>query len=228
VVFGSQGRAPLIGAVKRQLYVVFVLACAALTSCATEPIDYVLPDPDLSLDPAALSPQRIIYQCDKWVNGERPTDEKIFVDVSFDRRSESEPADHATSRHIAALVKHGGQVVYQFHFPAVRAWIATSEIPALSKEEPVVAILRIANLRRYDWNVGVGYLLPYSYEEGARRYAELGGRVDFRFNSFNAISGVLPDRSVETLRKDPNVQYAESLAPYPNPDCPGAFQEMSR
>jgi len=195
-----------------------VLLFVHLGACATEPLDYVLPDRDLSLDPAALAEPRLIYECNKWI-GEKPTDEKIFVDVAFDRRTEAEPYDHPTSRHIAAVQKHGGKIVYKFHFPAVRAWIASSEIPALYDEEPIKAVIRVTNLRRYDWSAFVGYVRPYSYQEGARRFPGYGGRVDIVLDQINAIVGLIPDESVAALRNDPNIDYVETNPPYANTEC---------
>jgi len=178
-----------------------------------------LPDPDLTLNPAALSEPVGIYACGEWVNGPQPVEEKIFVDVSFDRRSPSDPDDHPTSRHLAAVTRHGGEVVYKFHVPAARVWIKTGEIPALTREEPVQAVLRIPNLRRYDWRAAVGFIAPYSYQQGAARYGELGGRVDLVFDRINGISGLIPDRSISELRRDARVEYIANHAPYIDPEC---------
>jgi hypothetical protein len=190
----------------------------SVVACATEPLDYRLPDPDLSLDPAALSEPVGMYACDSWIYGSEPLEEKVFVDVSFDRRTLSDPDDHPTSRHLEAVTKHGGQVVYKFHFPAARVWIKTSEIPALSKEESVRLVFRIPNLRRYDWPAGAGFIKPYTYQQGAVRYAQLGGRVNVLLDQINYVSGVIPDRSVPELRRDEHVEYVVSSAPYTDPE----------
>jgi hypothetical protein len=195
------------------------LLIGSLFACATEPVEYSLPDPDLSLSPAALARFNLIYACGSWVNGPQPSEEKVFVDVSFDRRTAADPDDRPTSRHLVAVANHGGQVVYKFNFPAVRVWIKTSEIPGLSREESVIAVLRVSNLRRYDWPAAVGFIAPYSYQQGASRYAELGGRVDYVFSSINGISGVIPDRSIPELRRDVRVEYVASRAPFADPDC---------
>ena len=191
----------------------------SIVACATEPLDYTLPDPDFSLDPAALSKPAPMYACGSWINGPEPSEEKVFVDVSFDRGTESDPDDHPTDRHLAAVTRHGGEIVYKFHFPVARVWIKTNEIPALSKEAPVLLVFRIPNLRRYDWQAGAGFIKPYSYKQGATRYAQLGGRVDLVFDQFNSISGLIPDRSVSELRRDEHVDYVESSAPYQDPEC---------
>lgn len=194
-----------------------VLACAlaAISGCSwlTESTGYKLPDPDLSLDPAALQQPKLIYLCGGWVSGAPPVEENILVDVSFNRPGPEYPDDRPTSAHLAVVRKHGGEVLYQFHFPAVRAWIPSRNIPALSLD--VVGVFKVADPRRYDWNAAVGYRLPYSYREGEVRYNELGGRVDYRFDVTNSIAGLLPDRSAVVLRNDPNVTYVESGAPFP-------------
>jgi hypothetical protein len=143
----------------------------------------------------------------------------MFVDIEFDRDDLSDTDSHPTTRHLSVLKDHGGQVVYQFQFPAVRAWVPTANVPALAEDDAVVGVFWVDNLRRYDWNAGVGYISPYSYKTGKLRYEELGGRVDFEFDQINAISGLIPDRSVAILRRDRNVHHVESRVPFPNPDC---------
>jgi hypothetical protein len=83
----------------------------------------------------------------------------------------------------------------------------------------VVIVLRIPNLRRYDWQAAVGFVAPYNYQQGAQLYAQLGGRVDFLFGQINAASGLIPDQSVSQLRQDARVEYVASQAPYPDPNC---------
>lgn len=194
------------------------LSLVLLSGCSflTEPLGYDLPDPDLSLDPTALVQPRLLYGCGEWLNGPRPDDEKILVDVSFVRPTLKDPEDRPTATHLAALKRHGGQVLYTFQFPAVRAWIATDDIPGLDAEIAVESLFRVANPRRYDWNASVGYIGQYSYKDGATRFAELGGRVDYRFDVINAISGLIPDRSSAVIRGGRNVDYMVSAVPYPN------------
>ena len=200
----------------KSLLVGLTLALTAACSLFTEPLGYDLPDPDPSLDQAALVAPRLLFACGEWLNGPRPEDEKILVDVSFVWNYLDDPADRPTSTQLAALKRHGGQVLYTFSFPAVRALVATSEISALDDEIAIEALFRVANPRRYDWKAGVGYRRPYSYQDGAIKYEELGGRVDFRFDAINAISGLLPDRSAAVLRQDRNVDHVESAASIPN------------
>lgn len=199
--------------------IVFVVSFVLLSACSlfTEPLGYDLPDPDLSLDSAALQQPYLIYGCGRWIDGGPPLDEKIFVDVAFLRPNlGEEPDDRPTARHLAALARHGGKVAYKFQFPAVRAWIATKDIPGLAGDKAVNSVFRVANLRRYDWNASIGYRSPYSFKDGAIRFEELGGRVDYRFNVINAIAGLMPDRSAAILRRDSNVDHVESQPPFPN------------
>lgn len=196
----------------------FILSLALLSACSllTEPLGYDLPDPDLSLNPAALEPQNIIYGCGRWI-GDPPVEEKIFVDIAFLRPDlDEEPEDRPSPRHLAALARYGGKVAYKFHFPAVRAWIATKDIPGLAGDRAVNSVFRVANLRRYDWTASVGYRGDYSYRDGAIRFAELGGRVDYQFDVINAIGGLIPDRSAAVLRQDRNVDHVASQPPFPN------------
>lgn len=214
----SQFRVTRRNPVTRYKSILIGLSLVLTSACSlfTEPLGYDLPDPDPSLDQAALVAPRLLYGCGEWLNGPRPEDEKILVDVSFVWNYLDDPADRPTSTQLAALKRHGGQVLYTFNFPAVRAWVATSEISALDDELAVEALFRVANPRRYDWKAGVGYRRPYSYQDGAIRYEELGGRVDFRFDVINAISGLIPDRSAAVLRQDRNVDHVESAASIPN------------
>jgi hypothetical protein len=80
----------------------------------------------------------------------------------------------------------------------------------------LVSVLRVADPQRRDWPVIVGYRSPYSYAEGAASFVQVGGRVDRRYESINAIAGLIPDRSVRALRMDPRVEYVEGAAPFPH------------
>ena len=188
-----------------------------LVACATEPLDYDLPEPDNSLDPQALSATpRVIFMCDKWVDGASPSEPKVFLDVSFLRRGEDDEYKRPTSSDIALVKRHGAQVVYQFHVRAVRIWIPTANVPALGKEDEVNLILRVPNLRRYDWLVGAAYQPSYSLSAGTARFAELGGRVDRTYTSFNGLTGMLPDRSIAELRADPSTLWVEGQEGFEN------------
>ena len=191
--------------------------CAFVTACVgvSGPKDYDLPPEDRSLDPAALQQPHLIYGCGQWMEGESPSPEKIFVDVAFIRNDPADPQDRPSDRHLAALKKRGGAVAYTFHFPGVRTWIAKADIPELAADKEVESVFRIADLRRYDWNVDVGYGSRAAYNAGLVSFEELGGRVNYRFEGINAIGGLIPDRSVPSLRKSPDTKYVESSVPIP-------------
>lgn len=189
----------------------FALAVAFLSaigcSGSTAPVGFTLPDPDPSLDPAALVSPTLLFVCNSWVGNTPPTEKSLFVDIFFGQRSADDPDDRPRSASIDAVERHGGQIVYRFHFPAVRAWMEASEIPALVKEGGVNVVFRVTNPRRYDWATFVGYKKPYSYLDGTARFEELGGRVTSSYNSINAIFGLIPDRSVTALRREAAVDY---------------------
>lgn len=183
----------------------------------TEPKGYDLPDRDYSLDPARVVQPEPLYGCGVWVDGKPQVDEKIFADIAFVRRELEDPYDAPYPRHIEIVKRHGGQIVHRFNVPAVRAWISTARIESLAAERDVLVIFKVANLRRYDVAVFVGYNEPYSYVEGAIRFAQLGGRVGSTYNSFNSLFGILPDQAIPVLRNSPHVEYVEDAGWF----CPG-------
>ncbi len=135
--------------------------------------------------------------------------------MSFGRVGPADPMDRLTSAYRDLIKRHGGQILYTFRFPAARVRIPTKNVRSLAVGAPSVSILYVLDPRRYDWPIAVGYRRPYSYVEGERRFRELGGRVEYRFDAINALGGLIPDRSVAALRGDPNVEYVEGVPPYP-------------
>lgn len=197
-----------------------LLACMLFAACVgvSGPKEFELPGVDPNLDPAALKQLHFIFACGEWIGGSIPSQDKIFVDVAFIRRDQaSDPRDRPSTRHLATLRKHGGEVAYTFHFPAVRTWISTKSIPGLAADQEVKSVFRIVDLTRYDWNVDVGYRSRAAYNAGLVRFAEFGGQVNYQFEFINAIGGLMPDRSAADLRKIPEVEYVESSVPFP--DC---------
>ncbi len=192
------------------------LGCVLVSACVgvSGPNDYELPEADPNLDPAALQEPHLIYGCGQW-SPEAPAGEKLFVDIAFIRRDEDDPKDQPSNHHLAILTKYGGEVAYKFHFPAVRAWISRAAIPGLAADKDVYSVMRIADLRRYDWYAIVGYRSRGAFNAGLRNFAELGGRIKYNFEPINAISGLIPDPSVAILWKSPDVQYVEFSGPIP-------------
>lgn len=187
-----------------------VVLLSTACSVLTEPREYTLPERDYSIDPAALVAPKLLFGCGRWAVANPPKDKKIFVDIQFVRPTLADPGDRVYRSHIAAVEKHGGEIVYEFHFPVARVWISANEIPELAKESGIDGFYSVSNLRRYDWPTGVGYVKPYSFEEGAVRFEQLGGRVYSRYNTINAIGGLIPDVAAAVLRQDKRVDYAES------------------
>jgi hypothetical protein len=68
----------------------------------------------------------------------------------------------------------------------------------------------VPDLRRYDWNVIVGYRRPLQDADSAQ-FVDLGGRVKYRWDSINALSGALPDHSIPVLRNMEAVEYVEAV-----------------
>lgn len=54
--------------------------------------------------------------------------------------------------------------------------------------------------------VSVGFSHPLN-DADVELYESLGGRVEYRWDSLRALSGVLPDRSIPILREQPEVEY---------------------
>ena len=113
------------------------------------------------------------------------------------------------------VTSHGGRVLYDFAVPAVRARIVMSAIPdmvsAMVRESQWPVIRSVPNLRRYDVPaLAVGFTVPLT-DEHVSFYESLGGRVEHRFDSIRALSGVLPDRSISALLDRWDTSYVEAL-----------------
>lgn len=192
----------------------------------TEPVGFVLPPPDPSLDPSALRDPVFRFLCGTWVDSivinrqlrpvPQPSEPWVLIDVAFGRLGPSDPPDRLTPEHRSVIKRHGGQVLYPFHFPAARIWIPTRNVPGLSTgARSTVSIFYVRDPSRYDWPVGVNYKRPYSFRDGEPRFAALGGRVDYRFDVINSLAGLLPDRSVAALRADSEVAFVEASPAFP-------------
>lgn len=114
------------------------------------------------------------------------------------------------------MEQHGGRILYTFHFPAVRVWIRAGDVSALASQAgPAISVLGVADPRRFDWQFIASYRQshPYNAQDESTLVA-LGSRIDYRLDVINALGGVIPDRSVATLRRDPNVEIVEGVPPF--------------
>jgi hypothetical protein len=188
-------------------------ACRSVTDA--EP--YVLPPPDASLDPAALREGRVLYRCGGWLRNARPAGERVVVDVFFGRRGPEDPPDRPLPAHLARVRAAGGQVLHEFSFPAVRAYVPVAGVPSLTGGGFDPAVHEVPDPRRYDWRATAVYRAPLTAAD-RERVRTLGGRVDSVLADLNFLVVTLPDRSYPTLRAESNVDAVEAAAQY----CPAA------
>lgn len=189
------------------------IACSELTA---PPDDFQLPEADLSLDPDRLSIGELIATpCAFGMHGNRldhlrDKHEWVLVDVFFGRSSAEGPWDGPTTSDIDLVTSHAGRVLYQFNVPAVRARILLSRVPDLVEQGFWITVRDVPDPTRYDVpSLGVGFSRPLQ-DADVELYESLGGRVEHRWDFINALSGVLPDRSIPVLRDRSDVVYVEA------------------
>jgi hypothetical protein len=133
------------------------------------------------------------------------------VDIYFGRGTADGPWDGPTGADVRLVQAHGGRVHYRFHVPAIRARIALSRVPDLVQEGGIT-VREVPDPERYDVpDVGVGFNRALRDSDVAL-FAELGGRVNYRWDSFNALSGHLPDQSIPALRRLVDVAYVAAAS----------------
>lgn len=196
-----------------------VMASVSALACAdaTAPHDtFELPEPDLSLDPDGLSTGELIATpCAFGIYGDRldhlrDRHEWALVDVFFGRPSEEGPWDGPTASDINLVTSQAGSVLYQFNVPAVRARILLSRVPDLVEQGFWVTVRDVPDPSRFDVpSLSVGFSRPL-LEGDVELYESLGGRVEYRWDFINALSGILPDRSIPALRNRSDVEYVQS------------------
>lgn len=175
---------------------------------------YELPAPDNSLNPARLAVGDLIATpCAFHTRGDglahlRTRDEWALVDIYFGRGS-AEGAWGAPAPADRALVTaHGGRVLHEFNVPAVRARIVLSRIPDLVQAGFWILVREVPDATRYDVPLTMGFVRPL-VDADIELFASLGGQVTYRFDFIDALAGVLPDRSIPTLRQRPDVEYVQ-------------------
>lgn len=83
-----------------------------------------------------------------------------------------------------------------------------SRVPELIRASDWATVRDVPDASRFDVRLTVGFRRPVT-DADVERFAELGGRVDYRFTSFPALSGALPDRSIPAYQADPDVTWIE-------------------
>jgi hypothetical protein len=185
-----------------------IVACAALLAAGACGPDYELPPPDPSLDPAHLRVGTPLYDCSGWLSA-RPTDARVLVDVFFGRRSAADPADQPRQESLRSVTDLGGEVLFEFPFPAARVWIETGNVPALVDRNIASYVATVPDPTRYDWDIGVAFSHDLTQADSVR-FVELGGRVMHVLIYIRALEGYLPSRSVPTFRATEGVAYVEA------------------
>lgn len=193
------------------------LMAGAGCSDPTAPLDdFELPPPDLSLDPERLAVgDYIATPCAFGIRGDRlehlrNQHEWALVDIYFGRDSPDGVSTGPTEGDIALVTSHGGRVLYHFNVPAVRARVVLARIPDLVEDGFWVTVRDVPDPARYDVpSLSVGFARPLEDSDVAL-YVGLGGRVEYRWDFIDALSGVLPDRSIPVLRERSDVAYVHA------------------
>lgn len=183
-------------------------SCGALTGPdGRSPDPPVLPDPDLSLDPASLvvGPVLATYCSDNLELIGRK--DWAVVDVLFGLDDPGDPADGPLPEDEKIVRAHGGVVLYRFNIPAVRAWLRVGRIPDVARAGAQL-VREVPDLSRYDVSVIFGYQGSLAPEDDGP-FTELGGKITHRFSSISGMAGIFPDLSVPELRSMPAVTYVE-------------------
>lgn len=190
-----------------------VLAVALAGAACTEPTrvsaSLLVPAQDTTLDPARLAVGDPLYSCGVW-QAAPPAAARLTVDIVFGNKLAA-LVDRPSSVDLALIQSHGGEVLYQFHLPAVRASIAGGEIAKLASAGNVATALTVKDLRRYDLRVLAIFARPPTAADSAA-FAALGGKLTENGGSPRALSGLLPDRSIPALRARAGIAEVKTYA----------------
>jgi hypothetical protein len=186
----------------------YLAALTVLGACSESTAPYRLPEPDPSLDPAAIRIGFVLYRCGEWKQTP-PADPYVVGDVFFGRRTEQDPDDRPLPQYVDAIRAEGGYSLASFNFPAVRAYLRASRIPSLYDRWPGLSVHMVPDERRYDWRATVGYDQPIS-DADRQRVTDLGGRVTQHFAALNMLVVELPNASFPALRASTNVLFVEA------------------
>lgn len=192
------------------LWVAFAGACGeTVAPIEYPPDDYVLPAPDVSLDPERLSVgETIATPCAFGIRGNglahlRDRHEWALVDIFFYKSS---PTRGPREDELQLVRDHGGRVLHAFQVPAVRARMILSRIPHLVAAGSVV-VRDVPDATRYDVpRLSVGFYRLT--DEHVDVVASLGGRVTHRHDFMDAVAVDLPDVSIRALVERSDVRWA--------------------
>jgi hypothetical protein len=172
---------------------------------------FELPEPDRSLDPERLRVgDYLATPCAFGAYGNglahlRVRHDRALVDIFFGQTA-ARPQAEPTWKDVALVAAHGGRVLYRFKVPAVRARIVLSRIPDLVSPRRWVTVREVPDSTRYDVPLTLGFSRPLQSSD-IELISNLGGRVDLRLDLINAVSVVVPDRSIPVLRERADVTY---------------------
>ncbi len=201
-------------------FALLTAACGELRSPeeVAGPDTYALPAPDPSLDPGRLSVGEMIeVPCppigQSWVDPLAGRYEWATVDIYFGRPTAEGPWGAPTGADTALVRSHGGRILYLFHLPVIRARMILARVPELAADGYWVRVRSVPDPTRYDVPLGVRFDRPL-VEADIEQFGQLGGRVDRRIDSINALYGVLPDRSIPTYQARSDVQHVQTNGVY--------------
>jgi hypothetical protein len=184
------------------LFCVIVGTCGEVVAPPVDD-DFELPPADPSLDTTRLSVGDYIATPCGLRSGFpnlRNRDEWALVDIYFGR-PEPEAQSGPSRDEMELVVAHGGRVLYGFQVPAVRARIKLLRIPALIEEGFWISVRDVPDAARFDVkvSVSVGHEIT---DDDIALFTRLGGRVTQRSVFGNYLAGIIPDRSIPSLREN--------------------------
>lgn len=215
---------------RRPYAVVFIvlvaLGCVESTGpkvVEVPPDDFVLPEPDLSLDPARIRVGEVIASpCSFSTHGSklaelRDRHEWATVDIYLWPRPEeldieAPPTSVLSDADIATLEALGVRVLYRFNVRAVRGRVVLSALADVLLGIERSAVVRdVPDASRFDipslWiafdDVPLG-----GYPAVIETY---GGRINTLIDDFLLAAVALPDQSVPAVRSRPDVGYVEPI-----------------
>jgi hypothetical protein len=194
-----------------------VALATGLVSCSgfIGPDENAPPESDASLEESALvNPVPMFHPCLGWLVPE-PAGEMVLGDVVFVRPELASPPDQPTGQNLETLWRHHAHLLYQFHMPIVRAWIPKVELQSLSRDPGVLLIYAVADPTRHDFRVEVVVAPGQSIQQVADQFRALGGRVTNVYENIGALAGLLPDRAIPALRREPSVVAVEYALTFP-------------